>query len=488
MQILQTDNFKHHVDRFNSMEPEGVINLIPNSASWDWMKQNVPLFTCSDEDMQEIYYFRWWSYRKHIKETPAGRIVTEFIEPVRHAGTFNSISCALGHHLAEGRWLRDQKFLDDYTRFWFRSNEGKPEYRFHRYSQWTHWAMYDRYLVTGDRALLVDLFDDLVADYGAWETEKLLPNGLFWQFDVWDGMEESITGSRKAKNARPTINSYMYANAAAIAEVATMLGKSDIAATYRDKAATLRKLVQETLWDKQAQFFKAQFEENGLSNAREEIGFIPWCFNLPEAGYEGAWKQLIDPQGFWAPFGITTAERRHLKFRSHGVGKCEWDGAVWPFATSQTLNALANVLRHYQQSYVTREHYLEAMQAYVHSQHMNDKPYIGEYLDEVTGEWLKGDNPRSRYYNHSTFADLIIAGLVGIVPRADNTIEIDPMLPDKTWDWFALDGVPYHGKEIAVVWDRDGQKFNRGAGLSIWINNEPIATSPTLSRLTGELQ
>src|SRR2546430_811781 len=429
MQLLNPDNFKHHIDRFNTMEPEGVANLIPNAQSWDWIKSYVPFFSCPDAGLEEVYYFRWWSYRKHIKETPAGRIVTEFIEPVRHAGTFNSISCALGHHLAEGRWLRDQTFLDEYTRFWFRSNEGKPEYRFHRYSRWTHAAMYDRYLVTGDKALLLDLLDDLVDDYKTWETEKLLPSGLFWQYDVWDGMEESITGSRKHKNARPTINSYMYGNAMALVAIATMAGRSDLVDLFRSKAQTLKHLVQEKLWDPQAKFFKAQFEENGLSGAREEIGFVPWFFNLPDTGHEEAWKQLIDPQGFWAPFGITTAERRHPKFRSHGVGNCEWDGAVWPLATSQTLNALANVLRRYKQSFVTREHYLEAMQAYVHSQHMNDKPYIGEYLDETTGAWLEGDNPRSRYYNHSTFADLVIGGLVGIVPRADSTVEIDPMLP-----------------------------------------------------------
>src|SRR5439155_6965758 len=109
--------------------------------------------------------------------------------------------------------------------------------------------------------------------------------------------------------------------------------------------------------------------------------------------------------------------RRHPRFRSHVVGKCEWDGAVWPFATSQTLVALANVLQNYDQPHVTREHYFQAMQTYVKSQHRNGRPYIGEYLDERTGEWLKGDNPRSRYYNHSTFADLVISGLVGLVPH-----------------------------------------------------------------------
>jgi hypothetical protein len=50
--------------------------------------------------------------------------------------------------------------------------------------------------------------------------------------------------------------------------------------------------VQEALWDERARFFKAQAEENGLSDAREAIGFIPWCFPLPDRdrGYEQAWN------------------------------------------------------------------------------------------------------------------------------------------------------------------------------------------------------
>ena len=37
---------------------------------------------------------------------------------------------------------------------------------------------------------------------------------------------------------------------------------------------------------------------------------------------------------------LTTAERRHPEFRTRGVGKCEWDGAIWPFASAQTLTCL----------------------------------------------------------------------------------------------------------------------------------------------------
>ena len=139
---LNAADFKHYVDAFNAADTEDIINLIPNAAAWDWMMQNVPLFTSPDKEIERIYYYRWWTFRKHIKQTPAGLIVTEFIEPVRHAGTYNSISCALGHQLAEGRWIRDGRILDEYTRFWFRGGEnGEPEYRFHRYSQWTAAAM-----------------------------------------------------------------------------------------------------------------------------------------------------------------------------------------------------------------------------------------------------------------------------------------------------------------------------------------------------------
>ena len=480
---LDPAEFKHYVDAFNADDDEDIINLIPNAAAWEWMTRNVPLLACPDKTIERVYYYRWWTFRKHIKETPRGIIVTEFIEAVRHAGTFNSISCALGHHLAEGRWIRDRRILDDYTRFWFRGGVyGEPEYRFHRYSQWVASAMLDRYRVTGDRALLIDLLPDLIADYAKWEQEKRRDDGLFWQFDVWDGMEESISGSRKHRNARPTINSYMYANAMAVAEIATMAGKADVAEKFRAKAADLRQLVQEKLWDERAKFFKAQTEENGLSDAREAVGFIPWCFDLPDrdAGYEQAWEQLPCPDGFWAPAGLTTAERRHREFRSHGVGKCEWDGAVWPFATSQTLGALANVLRHRSQPYVTKQHYLEAMQTYARAHQKDGRPYIGEYHDENTGEWLKGDNPRSRYYNHSTFCDLVISGLVGLVPRSDDTVEISPLLPPDAWEYFTLDNIPYHGRTLTVSW-------RRGDGLKLLCDGKEIARASSLEPLTATL-
>ena len=56
-------------------------------------------------------------------------------------------------------------------------------------------------------------------------------------------MEESISGSRTNKNLRPTINSYMFANARAIADIARLAGNKKIADEFDAKAAQLKKLV-----------------------------------------------------------------------------------------------------------------------------------------------------------------------------------------------------------------------------------------------------
>jgi Mannosylglycerate hydrolase MGH1-like glycoside hydrolase domain/Glycosyl hydrolase family 65, C-terminal domain len=484
--VLAPADFAHYVGRFNRMEPEGVVNLVPNAQAWDWMRANIPWFACPDPAVEEMYYFRWWALRKHLRRASDGRYVfTEFITRPQ------PVSSALGHHLMEGRWLRDPRYDDDYVLYWLRGGPGGGvQPTLHKYSQWLAAALYQRYLVTGDAPALTNLLGDLVRDYGQWERERRLPDGLFWQYDVRDAMEESISGSRTKKNVRPTLNSYMYGNAVAIAAIARLAGRSDLAAEFAAKAAALRQRTEAALWDPAAKFFEVREQGDGFADVREELGFIPWYFDLPEPGhgYEAAWAQLTDPRGFRAPFGITTAERRNPHFRSHGVGHCEWDGAVWPFATSQTLTALANVLHEYPpQPYVSNRDYFDAFLTYVKSQHADGKPYLGEYLDETTGRWINGKGGRSWYYNHSTFADLVITGVVGLCPRADDVVEVRPLLPAGTWDWFCLDDVQYHGHALTILWDRDGSHYHRGAGLTVLADGQPIAHAATLGPAQGKL-
>jgi hypothetical protein len=478
---------KCYVTYFNSIDSEYVKNYVPNDKAFEWLSQNIPLFECPDTAIEKIYYYRWWCIRKHLKQTPDGFVFDEFITPVSHAGKYNTVSSALGHHVYELRWLHNQKYLDDYINFWLHVDPNTPKPHLRLFSSWLEDAIYNRYLVDPDKKFLKVNIGILDADYKAWEDEKKLSSGLFWQFDVRDAMEESISGSRKEQNRRPTINSYMYGNAIALEKMAGILSIDSLEKRYSAKARQLKKLVEDSLWDNREFFFKVRHANGQLEDAREAIGFIPWYFNLPDdrEEYSKQWDQLIDEKGFDAPWGLTTAERRHPLFRTHGSGHgCEWDGAIWPFATTQTLKGLSHLLTNYKfRSEMNADVFYNELHKYALSHQKRGLPYLGEYQDEKNGEWLKGDNPRSSYYNHSCFADLVINDLIGLKPRKDESIEIFPLIPEGKWDWFCLDKIFYHGKMLSIIWDKNGTKYGRGKGLKIFENGKQVYSGNKLTHV-----
>ena len=166
---------------------------------------------------------------------------------------------------------------------------------------------------------------------------------------------------------------------------------------------------------------------------------------------------------------------------------------------------MANVLNNYPQEVITKSDYFDLLQTYSKShRRINDQgeelPWIDENLNPYTGEWLaraqlanfdpltgwsdqKGGKERGKDYNHSTFCDLVITGLVGLRPRADGHIEVNPLIPEDQWDWFCLDNVLYHGKIITVIWDKTGKKYRHGKGLRIYEDGVLVAKSKKIIHL-----
>jgi hypothetical protein len=283
----------------------------------------------------------------------------------------------------------------------------------------------------------------------------------------------------------------MYGNAVALNKMATIVGNDSLQTKYAAKSSALRSVVQDYLWDDTTDFFKVRLQSGKFSDAREAIGFIPWYFNLPadKKKYAKQWKQLTDTTGFNAPWGLTTAERRHALFRTHGSGHgCEWDGAIWPFATTQTLKGLSNLLTNYKhKGTMTSQVFYDQLHTYAWAHQKNGLPYLGEYQDERNGEWLKGDNPRSSYYNHSGFVDLVINDLIGLKPRQDNIVEVYPLIPANKWEWFCLDNVVYHGKLLSILYDKSGTKYNRGKGFYIYADGKEIYHGKKLRHVTASM-
>ncbi len=516
--VLDWDDFSSYINDFNDADNEIYSQYLPNTLAEKFLKENIPWFNCPDKELERTFYFRWWTFRKHIKSTPDGYVITEFLPDVPWAGKYNTINCPAGHHFYEGRWLHNPGYLRDYARFWFHGG-GSPR----SYSFWAANSIYAYACVHRDLELLGELLPHLIKNYESWESERQCEDGLFWQVDGLDGMEVSIGGSGK----RATINSYMIGDAEAIARISRMMGDENNARIYEDKATHLRELVLAKLWDEEDTFFKTMFldsnefinqenlshkntfltianEGGRLADVRELHGYTPWYFNIPQDGHSGAWAYLLSPDGFQAPYGPTTAEQSHPGFKVVYEGhECQWNGPSWPFSTSITLKAMANLIRNYNQAVVSKGDFLELLQTYSNSHRIINEGgdtvcWIDENLNPYTGDWIsrtmlkeRGREPqeRGKDYNHSAFCDFIISDLVGIQPSMDdNTLTIHPLVPEDKWDWFCLDRVKYHDKLITVVWDRDGTKYNKGAGFSIFINGEKMHSVNTLEEITIKIK
>lgn len=218
----------------------------------------------------------------------------------------------------------------------------------------------------------------------------------------------------------------------------------------------------------------------------------------------------VPGEGFYAPYGPTTAEQRHPGFKiSYDGHECQWNGPSWPMATSVTLTALANLLNNYEQDVISKNDFFETLSIYTRSHRLTREngmvvPWIDENLNPYTGDWIsrtrlkdwkgggwseqKGGRERGKDYNHSSYNDLIVTGLVGLRPRADNIIEINPLLPETSWDFFCLDNVLYKGHLLTVIWDRTGEKYGTGKGLTLLVDGEKVAHSEKLERMTAELK
>ncbi len=513
--MLSTTDFKAYIEQFNAEDAELYPQAIPNECAWEFLAANIPLFTCPDKELELTYYFRWWVYRKHLKQTPLGWVVTQFLPAVPWAGRHNTINGTAGRNVVEGRWLRDSQFIEDYARFWFHADGGTMSGP-RAYTCWLGFALCERARVTGDWSLCLELFDQLAANYRAWEKGWLLENGfhvglnekdgLFHTTDDRDGGEASIGGH----GARPYLNSAMLAEARAIGEVAARAGRDAVAAEFHAKAERLAGNLVRHLWNPELEFFCVRHPDGGLADVRELYGYAPWLADMSLPEHESVWAQLRDPHGFQAAYGPTFAEQRHPGFRlSYEGHECQWDGPSWPMATALTATALANLLNQdrRQPKTVGKRDFFELMTTYARSHrrvHEDGRivPWIDENLHPYTGDWIsrtrlkawgngkwsaaKGGVERGKDYNHSTFCDLVITGLCGLRPQNDDSIIVNPLIPDNAWDWFCLDRVKVRGRDLTILWDRDGSRFGRGAGLQVFINGALATRSDRLERIEVE--
>lgn len=506
--VLKEELVRRRFDRFNVDDDELYTNAFPNASARWTIGREIPLFECPDEDIERTYYFRWWTYRKHLRREKSGWVVSEFLPNVGWAGKGNTISCPMGHHVREGRWLRNPEYIDDYLRFMMTEGTVNGE---RAYLCWPAWSGLERAKVTGDFASMEKLLPKFVANFEAWrrgwkshshsltaienlQVAKAVPlmAGYRQERGLFDfcGDREGTEFALSVDGARPMVNSAMWAEASAIAELARRTGDSEAARRFATIAEDLERAIKAKLWNRGQAFFTTLSVAGKSDSVCELHGYAPFYFGMPLGGeYDAAWKRLVDPKGFLSTKGLTFPAQDTPGFDiSYDLKRheCLWNGPSWPYATSIALTALYERLQNEGASSVSGEDFAALVHQYAAQQVRvcedgRKVAWIDENLHPVTGEWLarkviidwqRTGLHQSRYrergkdYNHSTFCDLVIAGLCGLVPQADGKLVVKPLAP-KSWDWWCVDGIRYHDHDITILFDRDGTRYNRGRGLVV---------------------
>ena len=230
----------------------------------------------------------------------------------------------------------------------------------------------------------------------------------------------------------------------------------------------------------------------------------PWYFGAVDPAdapkYAASWKTAFDPEGLLGQYGLRTAEKRldpkadpmrhKYPYSCYSHSCCYWGGPVWPFETAKALTAAANVLHNastaeaVRSAGLTRAGLWKLFGQYtaMHTAAWTITNFTdGSKADygqlNASGYFLSGlglepnsdnpamwiaeagcaddatwtDNPTGGYwYEHSTFMDIVIRAVAGVVPNAigqSPSLRVQPLLPtDDTLDYFALDAALIGGR------------------------------------------
>lgn len=426
---------RKYIEKFESLDGGKFEKFFDgNSDIFTFLSENLPVFECEDKTLEEIYYFRAYTFAKHIKINRNGKfIITEWLDFISwQKETDGAISCPVGHHLRELIWLKNgAEIAKDYIRFWC-ENIKYLSY----YNNWFVYAVWEYCEATGNMDFAYSVITPLIEYFEHLRSQHKALCGLYKCVDNYDGMELSISGY----GVRTTINSYVYANAYGLYKILEYGGERERAEDYRHFAEDLRGRIN-------AQMFKKDFYYNLPLEAGEEMprfipnfsnpnqkygvkeltGYVPWYFGIPTEKENVAWKYTVDKKVFLQKYGFATADVSDEQFGYEFPHMCLWNGPVWPFATSQTLTGLYRVLQRGEEMPIGKKEYCKFLKTYAKSQYRIDengtkRPWIDENLDGNTGEWIarqwlidnnRYDIGRGRDYNHSSYLDLILGGLVG---------------------------------------------------------------------------
>ncbi|MFN8625626.1 MAG: hypothetical protein U0587_06535 [Candidatus Binatia bacterium] len=483
-----------------------------------WFADNVPYFDASDPAFKKMWYYRWWVVRFNMtRADTADMRGYRFYEG--KLGFDNVISFAVPAQLKELTYLRDPEFGLQQAENSYRNlangavvdPPGSP-YWGETYSHWIAAAVAEFHRVHRiPLARLRALLPAMAGDVRAWLhlydddadnlPERQKPRVTGYDLDIlsywfFQGLKLDLN-DQPPNLERVDFAAFVYANARGVAELAREAGDAALAAEFDSVAERIRRAAVQSLWDESSHFFYPQrTPDHRRALVRELHGFFPFTTLLApdEPSYLRALQKFVDPQEFWARFPPVITSQFHYR-----QWTWEMDGLtrnIAPHPISMGARTLLQVLKHYHQDIITADHFMELMERFTALMYPGVNPYDPLWrpnAHEYYSKWephQRTERPRPSeipHDFHSMYCALVVEGVVGLTPRIDAKIELQPAA--LRWDHFLLDRLRYQGRDLTIVWDKpDGQPRYAGypEGFSLYVDGRRAFTRNRLGHMVYE--
>ena len=434
-----------------------------------WWVENIPYMWVSDPLIQKMIAYRWWITRANTVD--AGTVNYPF--PTAMEGVFgynNAIVNAVPWQMDEMRYLRSP--LLEYGTWAdavfaaqggiFRDNPAgvwgvKPQ---HYISQ----AGWESYKIHGGQ---ID-FLEAMANAGAKDVigtqETFDPDGDYLydiQYDAWDNDTASL--AMTGKQERIDTASLTWSNANAVSEMYHAAGNEKEAKRYKELADNIKSANLANSWDIVTQQFLMKMSVTDKFNPFRDInnyyGFMMGM--IPQnTEYDNALRVWNDEKEFpaWPMYVSNSKDYNTIQNDNRYTDRSR---NYSPGNIAITLKMFASAIKNYNTSAITAKSFGELLEKYTGICFVNNNSNFPD-----TNEFWNGDtgNPYRSWIHHnfhSQYNTLLIENVMGITPRDDRIIELNPI--DIGLESFKLSELRYHDMDISVVFDKNGyQLFVQG--------------------------
>lgn len=452
--------------------------LTQNREVWkDFYANDVPSFTSSDKQLDELYAFRWFLLQFSRAGGDLGYLKYPVVLEGRQA--FQTYCCYSAPFMAfDLNWAVNPDYgygqlanmphaaYEDGRFPWYATPETNRVPLDHASATgqsllpWTTWRYYE---VHRRKDLIAPLYDGMKKNVDWWIQDRDPDgNGLFsidHQLETgMDDLHRRWTGPTPKRYEAIDATAYTILNLRAVANMARVLGKEDDAKKYGEYADRAAHSLETTMWDAKLGRYRDRSPDTGeLSDYNSLTIFYPMFAGVAEKDHlDVVRRYLLNPKEYWTAHPVPAISQADPEFDTEHR---YWAGPTWPATNSHVVEGFAETAKRLDRSLLP-----DAAELFrrVVALHMRPRPDFYEHYNSLTGAPMSD----FRDYMHSWWVDIIIRHVAGLNPEDDGSLTIDPLpMGLKT---YALRGAPFAGHKVDVLFN------DKAKGLVVRIDGKVI--------------